>query len=125
MALIEGLVRWNIRFYRNRSCSTYRRRKSKGIEQAPFGIVGLETAFPLLYTHLVKTGEWTLKQLVDFLTIKPAEVFGFPFGKLEVGVTADFVLIDLKKEQEIDKETFISKGKNTPFNGWIVKVGQQ
>ena len=73
------------------------KKKSNGFEKAPFGIVGLETAFPLLYTHFVKTGEWTLKQLLDYLTIKPADVFGFEFGKLEVGAPADLVLIRLRK----------------------------
>ena len=95
------------------------KKKQYGIENAPFGIVGFETAFPLLYTHFVKNGKWTLKQLVDWMTKKPAEVFGFDhMAKLEVGAPADLVLIDLEKEQAIDKEAFVSKGKNTPFNGW-------
>lgn len=61
------------------------------------------------------------------MTAKPAEVFGLPYGKLEVGAQADLVLIDLEKEQEIDRNTFLSKGKNTPFDGqqctgWPVKT---
>ncbi|WP_153731224.1 dihydroorotase [Sporosarcina obsidiansis] len=92
--------------------------KSAGIAKAPFGITGFETAFPLLYTHFVKPGHWTLKQLVDWMTSKPAEVFGLPYGKIEVGAAADLVLIDLEKEQKIDRTTFVSKGKNTPFDGW-------
>ncbi|MBY0222124.1 dihydroorotase [Mammaliicoccus sciuri] len=92
--------------------------KSVGFAKAPFGITGFETAFPLLYTHFVKPGHWTLKQLLDWMTIKPAEVFGLPYGKIEVGATADLVLIDLEKEQKIDRTTFVSKGKNTPFDGW-------
>ena len=59
-----------------------------------------------------------MKQLIDWMTEKPAEVFGLPYGKLEVGATADLVLIDLNKEQKIDRTTFVSKGKNTPFDGW-------
>ena len=86
---------------------------------APFGITGLETAFPLLYTHFVQTGKWTLKQLIDWMTKKPADVFNLPYGTLEIGATADLVLLDLNKEQAIDRESFVSKGKNTPFDGWV------
>lgn len=92
--------------------------KAAGIAKAPFGITGFETAFPLLYTHFVKPGHWTLKQLVDWMTVKPAEVFDLPYGKIEVGAAADLVLIDLEKEQKIDRTTFVSQGKNTPFDGW-------
>lgn len=93
--------------------------KAVGIQTAPFGITGLETAFPLLYTNFVKKGIWTLKQLIDWMTEKPADVFGLPYGKIELGAPADLVLIDLNKEQAIDRATFVSKGKNTPFDGWM------
>ena len=64
------------------------------MELAPFGIVGLETAFPLLYTHLVEKEILSLEQLIDLLTKKPAETFGLNTGKLEIGVTAiSFYLI--------------------------------
>jgi len=91
--------------------------KAVGIAKAPFGITGFETAFPLLYTNFVKPGHWTLKQLLDWMTVKPAEVFNLPYGKLEVGAQADLVLLDLEKQQKIDRTTFVSKGKNTPFDG--------
>jgi dihydroorotase len=92
--------------------------KAVGMATAPFGITGFETAFPLLYTHFVKENKWTLQQLVDWMTVKPAETFNMPYGKIEVGAPADLVLIDLTKEQEIDRTTFLSNGKNTPFDGW-------
>ena len=57
---------------------------------APFGIVGFETAFPLLYTNFVETRKWTLKQLVDWMTVKPAEIFDLPYGKIEVGSICRF-----------------------------------
>ena len=95
--------------------------KAAGLARAPFGIVGLETAFPLLYTHLVETGELSLKQLVDLMTIKPAQAFGLPYGRLEVGATADLTVIDLETERKVDPETFASKGRNTPFAGWVCK----
>lgn len=118
LALRSGLLDGTLDFIATDHAPHTEEEKTTGFEKAPFGIVGLETAFPLLYTHFVKTGEWTLKQLLDYLTIKPAEVFGFEFGKLEEGAPADLVLIDLEKEQAIDKEAFLSKGKNTPFDGW-------
>ena len=119
MALREGLLEGTLDFIATDHAPHTDEEKAHGFEKAPFGIVGLETAFPLLYTHFVKTGEWSLKQLLDYLTIKPANVFGFEFGKLEVGAPADLVLVDLNKEQKIDKEAFLSKGTNTPFDGWV------
>ncbi|CAM5187344.1 Dihydroorotase OS=Ureibacillus acetophenoni OX=614649 GN=pyrC PE=3 SV=1 [Ureibacillus acetophenoni] len=95
--------------------------KCCGMVGAPFGIVGFETAFPLLYTNFVETGKWTLKQLVDWMTVKPAEIFDLPYGKLEVGASADLTIIDLQKEQVVDVEKFETKGRNTPFNGWNAK----
>ncbi|MGE7667213.1 dihydroorotase [Ureibacillus composti] len=95
--------------------------KCCGMVGAPFGIVGFETAFPLLYTQFVETGKWTLKQLIDWMSIKPAQIFDLPYGKIEVGASADLVLIDLNKEHRVQTEEFVSKGRNTPFNGWVAK----
>lgn len=95
--------------------------KAKGLDRAPFGIVGLETAFPLLYTKFVETGRWTLPFVLDRMTRKPAELFGLPGGRLEVGAPADIAVIDLQEERNVDPSTFASKGKNTPFTGWSLK----
>ena len=95
--------------------------KCCGMVGAPFGIVGFETAFPLLYTKFVKTGKWTLKQLVEWMATKPAEIFELPYGKIKVGASADFTIIDLEKEQAINPEEFKSKGRNTPFGGWVAQ----
>ncbi len=118
LALREGLLDGTLDFIATDHAPHTEEEKANGFEKAPFGIVGLETAFPLLYTNFVQTGEWTLKQLIDYMTKKPADVFGFTYGRLEIGAPADLVLIDLNKKQAIDKETFLSKGKNTPFDGW-------
>ncbi|WP_409294441.1 dihydroorotase [Peribacillus sp. SCS-26] len=117
-ALIEGLLDGTIDFIATDHAPHTEAEKAEGMELAPFGIVGLETAFPLLYTHFVKYGELSLKQLVDFLTVKPAESFGLPYGELKAGAAADIVLIDLETEQEINPDDFLSKGKNTPFKEW-------
>lgn len=94
--------------------------KDQPMTRAPFGIVGSETAFPLLYTHFVKDGDWTLQQLVDYLTIKPAQTFDLPYGKLEEGSLADLTIINLDQEREIKAEDFHSKASNTPFLGYKV-----
>ncbi|MFC0214184.1 dihydroorotase [Paenibacillus chartarius] len=92
--------------------------KAKGMMLAPFGIVGFETAFPLLYTKFVKTGRWTLRFLVEKMTSAPAEVFGLPYGRLEEGLPADITIIDLETERAVDPASFLSKSNNTPFGGW-------
>ncbi|MHC8516344.1 dihydroorotase [Sporosarcina sp. ITBMC105] len=117
-ALREGLMDGTLDFIATDHAPHTAEEKSAGIAKAPFGITGFETAFPLLYTHFVKEGKWSLKQLIDWMTAKPANVFGMPYGKIDIGATADLVLIDLNKEQQIDRTTFLSKGKNTPFDGW-------
>ncbi|MGJ5636176.1 dihydroorotase [Bacillus altitudinis] len=124
-ALIDGLLDGTIDFIATDHAPHTEEEKNETMQRAPFGIVGLETAFPLLYTRFVKTGEWTLKELVDYMTIKPAEAFALPYGKLEEGQIADITLIDLNKEMAIDKKSFLSKGQNTPFDklnvsGWPV-----
>lgn len=120
-ALIEGLLDGTIDFIATDHAPHTIEEKAEGMTLAPFGIVGLETAFPLLYTNFVTNGIFTLQQLLDWMTIRPSESFRLPFGKLEVGGVADITLIDLNKERVIDPETFVSKGKNTPFTGWKCK----
>lgn len=120
-ALIEGLLDGTIDFIATDHAPHTAEEKAEGMALAPFGIVGLETAFPLLYTNLVEKEILTEKQLVDFLTVKPAQAFNLPYGKLEVGAVADLVLVDLTKEESIDPNTFLSKGRNTPFGGWECK----
>lgn len=117
-ALMEGLLDGTIDFIATDHAPHTAEEKAEGMELAPFGIVGLETAFPLLYTHLVKQGILSLKQLIDFLTINPANAFQLEYGVLEVGKAADITLIDLNRTEKIDPEQFFSKGKNTPFTGW-------
>ncbi|MEC0246655.1 dihydroorotase [Paenibacillus chitinolyticus] len=95
--------------------------KAKGMQLAPFGIVGFETAFPLLYTKFVATGKWSLGFLIERMTSKPAEVFGLETGRLQVGSDADLTLVDLETEKEVDPAAFLSKSRNTPFAGWKLK----
>lgn len=117
-ALIAGLLDGTIDFIATDHAPHTSAEKAMGLNLAPFGIVGLETAFPLLYTHFVEKGIFTLKQLLDFLTVKPAEAFGLTGGAIQIGAHADLVLLNLEQHKEIDPQSFLSKGKNTPFAGW-------
>lgn len=88
---------------------------------APFGIVGSETAFALTLTELVKPGILTLKQMVEKMSVNPARILGIDKGCIGVGKEADMVIADLEAEYTIDRNSFHSKGKNTPFDGRKVK----
>lgn len=120
-ALIAGLLDGTIDFIATDHAPHSAEEKSESITLAPFGIVGLETAFPLLYTHFVETKIMTLKELVDKLSTTPCEVFGLPYGTLRVGAKADLTVVDLEHTEKIDPTTFLSKGKNTPFTNWECK----
>lgn len=84
------------------------------------GISGLESAFGLCYTALVKTGLITLQKLSEIMTTAPSKIMGIPCGTLEVGGLADFTIVNLDDEYSIDSSKWFSKGKNTPFNGYKV-----
>jgi dihydroorotase len=87
---------------------------------APFGIVGLETAFALTMTELVLNGWLTPMQMVEKMSLNPARILGINKGILAAGKAADIVIADPKEEYRIDKNEFVSKGKNTPFHGKTV-----
>lgn len=121
-ALIQGLLDGTIDMIANDHAPHSEDEKNKGMVESPFGIVSIETAFPLLYTHFVKdTERFTMNQLIHFMSEAPAKRFGFDKkGKLAPGYDADMILVDIDHKQTIDKEKFFSKGKNTPFDGWEV-----
>jgi len=94
--------------------------KQQDFTEAPFGIVGLETALSLTL-GLVEEGVLTLEQAVTKLTAAPAAAFGLKKGTLEVGADADVVVVDPNEQWEVDPAKFRSKSRNTPFAGWKVK----
>lgn len=94
--------------------------KEKGFLKSPFGIVGSETVAALTYTKLVLTGYLTPMQMAEKMSYNPAKVLNIKKGTLQEGAMADIVLFDPNKTYKIDKETFLSKGKNTPFDAWEV-----
>ena len=94
--------------------------KEREFDLAPFGIIGLETAFPVLYKNLVQTGQIDLNRLIEALTIAPAKILNLPGGILAEGKTADLTIIDLEKETLFSAENILSKSKNTPWlNQWF------
>jgi dihydroorotase len=120
-AVIEGLEDGTLDIVVTDHAPHSAEEKAKGMLQAPFGIVGFETAFPLLYTKFVETGRWTLRFLVEKMTTAPAAVFGLEQGRLEPGAPADITIIDLETERAVDPEMFLSKSKNMPFGGWKLR----
>lgn len=120
-ALLAGIQNGVIDMIASDHAPHTKEEKAKGMVEAPFGIVGLETAFPLLYTHLVKSGKITLQRLLELMSTNPAKRFRMNRkGLLQAGYAADLTLIDLHQSYIIDKADFYSKGKNTPFDGWKV-----
>lgn len=95
--------------------------KNVEFDLAPNGIVGFETAFPLSYTYLVATGILSLPQLVHKLSTAPSKLLNIDRGTIETGKAADIILVDLDNEYSIDVSAFLSKSKNSPFDGFKVK----
>ena len=113
-ALLEGLLDGTIDMVATDHAPHSAEEKSRGLEKSAFGIVGLETAFPILYTKLVKPGIMTMDTLLDRMVYAPRKRFGIPLDE------GDYSVWDLTEEYEIDPETFVSKGHATPFAGWKV-----
>ena len=118
-ALIEGLMDGTIDMIATDHAPHSAGEKSKGLAGSAMGIVGLETAFPLLYTRLVKKGVITLEKLVSLMSDAPAKRFGLDSG-IRPGAHANLALWDLSAEYEIDPACFLSMGRATPFAGWRV-----
>ena len=112
-ALVEGLLDGTIDMIATDHAPHSAEEKSKGLEKSAFGIVGIETAFPLLYTYLVKPGILSLERLVALLTVNPRNRFGIESKDA-------FTVWDLEAVSRIDPSEFLSMGKSTPFTGWQV-----
>ncbi len=115
LALIEGICDGTIDMIATDHAPHSEEEKSKGLEKSAFGIVGIETAFSVLYTHLVQKNIISLEKLIDLMAINPRERFGIPLGN-------DFTVWDLNADITVDKKDFISLGKATPFEGMSFKA---
>ena len=118
--LIEGLSDGTMEAISTDHAPHHADEKAKGIAKAPFGIVGSETALALAMTELVGKGKLTPYQLVERMSWGPAKRLGIDKGSLKEGKMADITIIDPKAQYRIDASKFVSKGKNTPFDGYPV-----
>ncbi len=117
-ALLEGIKDGTIDVIATDHAPHCAEEKAKGLEKSAMGITGLETAFPVLYTKLVKTGFITLEKLVDLMAVRPRRIFGIEGGGIEPGAPADLCAFDLDKRYTVKASEFVSMGKSTPFDGW-------
>lgn len=120
LALIEGIKDGTIDMIATDHAPHSAEEKGRGLEKSAMGIVGIETAFPVLYTELVLKGVISLEKLIELLSINPKKRFGIKGGTDE-GQQADFCVVDLDTEYEIRSEEFYSMGRATPFEGMKVK----
>ena len=120
-ALLNGLKNDIIDVISTDHAPHSREEKQQSMQKAPFGIVGLETSVALTITELVDKGVITPMQMAEKMSYNPARIIGSDRGTLDIGKPGDVTVIDPNREYIIDSMTFLSKGKNTPFNGWKVK----
>ena len=112
-ALVQGIIDGTIDCIATDHAPHSAEEKAKGLEKSAFGVVGIETAFPICYTYLVKSGIITLEKLIDLLVKNPRERFGIALGE-------DYSVWDLEAPDVVDPADFLSMGKATPFQGWQV-----
>ena len=113
-ALVEGLQDGTIDMIATDHAPHSAEEKARGLEKSAFGVVGLETAFPVLYTYLVKPGILSMDTLLEKLVTNPRQRFGIPLGN-------DFSIWDLSAQYQVDPSDFLSMGKASPFTGWTVQ----
>ena len=116
-ALLEGLLDGTIDMIATDHAPHTAEEKGRGLEKSLMGVVGIETAFPVVYTDLVKTGKAPLSVIIERMAEAPAKRFGLEGGKIEVGGKANLCVFDLENEYIINSKEFLSMGKATPFEG--------
>ena len=116
-ALIAGLQDGTIDVVATDHAPHTAEEKSRGLERSAMGVVGIETSFAVIYTKLVKAGIISLEKAVEVLAEAPRKIFNLG-GGLKEGEAADIAVFDLEKEFTVDPDTFLSKGRSTPFEGW-------
>jgi dihydroorotase len=119
-AIKEGLRDGTIDVIATDHAPHHRDEKLREFDMAPFGISGLETALSLSL-RLVEEGILTMNQLVEKMVLNPSRILRLNKGTFKVGANADIAIVDINKEYRVESERFVSKGKNTPFEGWVLK----
>lgn len=118
LALVSGLSDGTIDMIATDHAPHAINEKNQGFVKSAFGISGIETSFPLMYTNFVKRGQMSLEKLLDLMSLVPAKIFDIQnTGEIKIGQKADFTIIDLDNEFEIKTNDFLSKGANSPFIG--------
>ena len=120
-ALIAGLKDGTLRVIATDHAPHAPEKKMRELDQAPNGIIGLETLLPVCIMALIEPGHLTWPQLIEKLTINPARILGIDRGTLSPGAIADVTIIDPTVEWVIDPSTFRSKSRNCPYAGWRVR----
>ena len=116
LAIIKGLADGTIDLIATDHAPHSREEKERSITAAPSGIIGLETSLALGITSLVRPGHLTLMQLLEKMTVNPADLYHLPAGRIEKGAAADLVVFD--PEEHWVPEQYASKSSNSPFTGW-------
>ena len=120
-ALIDGVIDGTVDIIATDHAPHSAEEKSKGLEKSAMGVVGLETAFAVLNSRLVKTGVISLEKLVYMMSVRPREIFGIEGGEIKVGEPADLALLDTEALWTVNPEQFATKGRATPFENWQVQ----
>ena len=113
IALVEGIIDGTIDMISTDHAPHSAEEKARGLKDSPMGVVGIETSFQILYTHLVKKGIISLEKLIELLSVNARRRFG-------ISDDAGYTVWDIEKETVIDPEEFLSMGRSTPFEGWKV-----
>lgn len=117
-ALLEGICDGTVDVIATDHAPHSAAEKAKGLAGSAMGIVGLETAFGVLNTRLVKGGILSLEELIYRMSVRPREIFGIAGGKVEIGMPADLALLDTQRQWTVDPSAFKTLGRATPFAGW-------
>jgi dihydroorotase len=120
-ALLEGLADGTVDAIATDHAPHHEDEKAEDFDEAPFGVVGLETAVPLCLDRLVRAGTVPLSRLVELLSTGPAKILKVEGGTLAPGARADVTLLDLERPFRVEPTSFASKGRNTPFAGWELR----
>jgi dihydroorotase len=120
-AVVEGMLDGTLDVIATDHAPHHYDEKEQAFDDAPFGLVGLETALGLLLTHFVHTGKLSMSDLVERMSCAPARAFKLPGGTLKEGSVADLTVFDPNVEWTVDPAKFVSKSRNTPFSGWQLK----
>jgi dihydroorotase len=122
-AMLEGIADGSVDVIATDHAPHHADEKMLEFDRAPFGIVGLETAVPIVFDRLVHTGTITVTRMIELLAVNPARVLGVPGGNLSAGAAADVTILDPDKAVTIQASALKSKSKNTPFDGWQLRGG--